>query len=255
MVNLAKSDEAPKIPERVHIASVGYEIDRIVLPFRQTKGERIHLIIRKDDDARGQKCLKAIKQELESDKKPYEIHAIDYDDLFNLIFHNRKIIGDELEKGNHVFVNISSGGNIQAAASHFASLTFKEGVTAYYAHPKTYPEKVDSERPQRSAGLEKIQTLPNYSIELPNNDHLKFMKIVAQSEHPSKKEIRDACVKSGLIAAKGKTAPYGHVVMENKYIRPLEERGLLRVEDKGRRGRVHLTDKGTNTLRLTGLLQ
>jgi len=36
MVNLAKSDESPKIPERVHIASVGYEIDRIVLPFRGT---------------------------------------------------------------------------------------------------------------------------------------------------------------------------------------------------------------------------
>lgn len=255
MLRTTRGYESPRIPERVHIAPVGYEIDRIVLPFRQIRGECMHLIIRKDNDARGEKCLAAIERELDSDRKPYEIHAIDYDDLFNLIFHSRKIIGNELEKGNHVFVNISSGGNIQAAACHFASLTFKEGVIAYYVHPKTYPENVDPERPQRSEGLEKIQTIPNYFIELPNDDHLRFMKIVSESKHPSKKEIRDTCVKSGLIAPRGKTAPYGHVVMENKYIQPLEERGLLMVEEKGRRARVRLTDKGMNTLRLTGLLQ
>jgi len=238
-------------PERVHIAPIGFEIDRIVLPFLKMGGERIHLIVRKGRNERGQKCVKAVKEDLEAKGKPYTEHETELD-LFKFIHVCRKVIDEELKAGNHVFVNLSSGGSIQAAACHFATLTFKDGVTAYYAYPERYNEKADPKRPEYSSGLTKIETVPHYSIELPGDDELKFLKLVADIKIPSKKAIVEACIEKGLISSEGKSKPYGHVVLENRYIKPLEEKGLLAVEDKGRRSRVRITEKGRNTLAITG---
>lgn len=240
-----------KIPERVHVAPVGFEIDRIVLPFLEMKGERIHLIVRKERNARGDRCVEGITQELKRHSKPFELHKIDLD-LFKIIHVCRQVIAEELKSKNHVFVNISSGGSIQAVASHFATLTFRDGVSAYYAYPETYVEKVDPSRPQASSGISRIEVIPHYSIELPDDTELAFLKIVAEARIPSKRAILEECRRRGIISQEGKSKPYGHVVLENKFVKPLESSGLLRVLDKGRRSRILLTEKGLNTLHLSG---
>lgn len=241
-----------RIPERVHIAPVGFEIDRVVLPFLEMKGERMHLIVRKERNERGDRCVEAIVRDLSVHSKPFELHKIDLD-LFKIIHVCRQVIAGELKSGNHVFVNISSGGSIQAVASHFATLTFRDGVSAYYAYPSAYMEKVDPSRPQASSGISRIEIIPHYSIELPDANELAFLRIVAEARIPSKKVILEECRRQGIISPEGKSKPYGHVVLENKYVKPLESSGLLRVEDKGRRRRIMLTEKGLNTLHLSGM--
>jgi len=250
MVNSLKN-EGMKFPERVHVAPIGFEIDRIVLPFLAMKGERIHLIVRKGRNERGDKCVKGVKEDLEAKKRLYEVHETELD-LFKLIHLCRGVVEKELKAGNHVFVNMSSGGSMHAVACHFATLTFKEGVSAYYAYPERYIESVNSDRPQLSAGLSKVEIVPHYSIELPGENELRLLKIVAEAKIPSKKAILEACIEGGLITSEGKSKPYGHVVLDNRFIRPLEEKGLLTVEDKGRTARVTPTEKGINTLILNG---
>lgn len=248
---MPQSLETGNFPERVHIAPVGFEIDRVVLPFMKMKGERIHLIVRRDSNERGTKCLEAIKGDLERLQKPYEIQKVDLD-LFKIIYACRRIIDGELEASNHVFVNISSGGSIQGVACHFATLTFKKGVTAYYAYPETYIEVVDSKRPQNSAGLDRIEVVPHYSIDLPSADEISFLLLLAKETPLKKSEVLKECLQSGLISTRGKSKPYGHVVLENRFIRPLEAKELLVVEGRGRGSRVRLTEKGKNTLLLNG---
>ncbi len=240
-----------KIPERVHIAPIGFEIDRVVLPFIAMKGERLHLILRNGRNVRGDKCVNGIKNDLLEQKKVFEVHQVDLD-LFQIICTCRRIIDEELKNGNTIFVNMSSGGSIQAVACHFATITFKAGVMAYYAYPETYLEKVDPARPQASVGLSKIELVPHYSIELPDESEMLFLRIIAESRIPSKKEILEECKRAGLIAATGKSKPYGHVVLENRFIKPLMGKGLISVDDWGRRSRVHLTEDGKNTLHITG---
>lgn len=240
-----------RIPERVHIAPIGFEIDRVVLPFLAMKGERIHLILRNGRNTRGDKCVSEIKKDLEKNNKAFEMHQVDLD-LFQIICTCRRIIDEELKKGNAVFVNMSSGGSIQAVACHFATITFKTGVSAFYAYPETYMDKVEQARPQASAGLSKIELVPHYSIELPDENEMRFLRMVAESKIPSKKGLLEDCKDAGLIAGAGKSKPYGHVVLENRFIKPLAEKGLIAVEDWGRRSRVRLTENGKNTLHITG---
>lgn len=241
-------------PERVHVAPIGFEIDRIVLPFLAMKGERIHLIVRTGRNERGERCVKTICEELDKKGRPYEKHETELD-LFKLIFMCRRVIEQELKAGNHVFVNMSSGGSMHAVACHFATITFKEGVSAYYAYPERYNQSIDPNRPEATSGLSKIETVPHYSIELPGEEELKFIKIVAKTKIPSKKAILEACIEEGLISSEGKSKPYGHVVLENRFLRPLVDKNLLDVEGKGRRSRVILTEKGRNTLAITGWLK
>lgn len=240
-----------QIQERVHVAPIGFEIDRVVLPFLAMKGERLHLILRNGRNARGNRCVSEIRKDLEANKKSYEIHQVDLD-LFQIIYTCRKIIDDELKKCNAVFVNMSSGGSIQAVACHFATITFKSGVSAFYAYPETYIEKVNPMRPQASAGLSRIELMPHYSITLPDDSEMLFLRIVAESKLPSKKVLLEECERAGLIASTGKSKPYGHVVLENRFIKPLADKGLITVEDRGRRSRVRLTENGKNTLHITG---
>lgn len=238
-------------PERVHIAPVGFEIDRVVLPFIKMKGERIHLIVRRDSNERGINCQEKIVEDLERAQKPYQIHKAELD-LLKLIYTCRKIIEGELDSGNHVFVNISSGGSIQGVACHFATLTFKKGVSAYYAYPERYIEMVDPNRAQNSAGLSKIEMVPHYSIDLPTPEEMSFLVLVGQSKDSRKSILLRRCLESGLFSVEGKSKPYGHVILESRYIRPLEEKELLVVEGRGRNSRVLLTEKGRNTLLLNG---
>ena len=248
---MSKNIAIGEVPERVHIAPVGFEIDRVVQPFLKMKGERIHLIVRRDSNKRGINCINRITEDLENAKKAYKIHRTDLD-LFKLIYTCRKIIGEELASGNHVFVNISSGGSIQGVACHFATLTFKKGVSAYYAYPEKYIEVVDPERAQNSAGLSKIEIVPHYSIELPTPEEMAFLVLVGQHGEMKKSLLLKKCIESKLFSVDGKSKPYGHVVLESRYIRPLEEKELLVVEGRGSGSKVMLTEKGKNTLLLNG---
>ncbi|HRU82110.1 MAG TPA: hypothetical protein P5168_06115, partial [Candidatus Methanomethylicus sp.] len=111
---------------------------------------------------------------------------------------------------------------------------------------------VNPSRPQASAGLSRIEMVPHYSIELPDESEMRFLRIVADARIPSKRGLLDECERAGLIASTGKSKPYGHVVLENRFVKPLTDKGLIYVEDRSRRSRVRLTENGKNTLHITG---
>ena len=58
-----------KIAERIHVAPVGFEVDRIVLPAIQMKADRVYLLIhdnRSEDKA--SLWIKDVKKELKANK-------------------------------------------------------------------------------------------------------------------------------------------------------------------------------------------
>ena len=121
---------------RIHIAPVGFEVDRIVLPAKNMKADRIWLIIHSDptDDA-GQPFSKLITEQLEAINIEYYIEYADRTDLFDTLRALRKII--LREKNNAILVNVSVGSKIQAIASMMACMMFKDEVDImpYYAVP------------------------------------------------------------------------------------------------------------------------
>jgi hypothetical protein len=238
--------------ERVHVAPVLYEVDRLVLPMEELKGERVHLMLIKTKNERARACLEKLKEALERLGKPYTIHE-DRFDLFELISSYKAVIEGELKKGNFVYVNLSSGGAIQAVAANYAAMEFEGGVQAFFAYPERFEDNFDHERPQNSSGISRISVLPHFNLKMPDDGKLQFLHIVGRLGEPTKAEVLAELGSKGLIISNGKSRPYGHVILENRFIKPLEKTGLVAVhKNGGRECRLALTEKGKNTLLVNG---
>jgi hypothetical protein len=252
MLNTVPRGDDGTVQERVHIAPVLFEVDRLILPIQMLRGERVHLMLIRTRNERFLACLGKVKAALDGLRKPYKLHEDEFD-LFGLISSYKRVIEGELEKGSMVYVNLSSGGSIQAIAANYAAMEFEGGVQAFFAYPERYEEDFDRKNPQSSSGVSRISILPHFGLKMPNESKFQFLELVGGLGEPTKGEVLEACGRSGLIICKGKSRPYGHVVLDDRFIKPLAELGLVRVErNGGRESRISLTEKGRSTLLVNG---
>ena len=88
---------------RVHIAPVGYEIDRIVLPAKQERADKVWLLVHdnKSDD-KAVPFVSKITKKLEKLRIKVIQESHDRRDLFKIIRAVKSII--EKEKGNEIYV-------------------------------------------------------------------------------------------------------------------------------------------------------
>src|SRR5579864_218680 len=100
---------------RVHIAPVGFEVDRIVLPAKEMKADKIWLLIHNNPaQDKAKAYVENIKNELKKAKIHFEIANLDRLDLFMVLKSVKEIV--EKEKSNDIYINVSSGSKIQAIA-------------------------------------------------------------------------------------------------------------------------------------------
>ena len=154
---------------RVHIAPVGFEIDRIVLPAVRKKADRVWLITDKfsHQEDKGSPYAESIAKKLKASNIDCQQASADRIDLFDILRALRTIIFHE--KGNHILVNVSVGSKIQAIASMMACMMFKDMATIkpYYVVPEKYTNLLEEKRNQETEGMKDIIALPEYKIEIP----------------------------------------------------------------------------------------
>ena len=125
---------------RVHIATVGYEIDRVVLPAKQERADKVWLLVHenKSDDKAVPFVSKIIKQ-LEKLRIEVVQESHDRRDLFKIIRAVKSII--EQEKGNEIYVNLATGSKIQAIGTMMACMMFNDesNIHPFYVEAKNYP--------------------------------------------------------------------------------------------------------------------
>jgi hypothetical protein len=236
---------------RVHIAPVGFEVDRIVLPASNMRADRVWLIIHSDsiDDA-GQPFSKLISERLEKDQIEFKMEYADRTDLFDTLRVLRRIILKE--KNNAILVNVSVGSKIQAIASMMACMMFKDEVDIlpYYAVPEKY---VNIPREQETAGLKKVLKLPEYKIETPPNHLIHCLKIIHErsDNRIANKDLRDQALARDLIhVERDKNSDQsGYMALKTNLIEPLLKWKFVRVEKIGRRHDLVLTEDGLNALK------
>jgi hypothetical protein len=161
---------------RIHIAPVGFEVDRIVLPAKHMKADKVWLILHDDpSDDIGKSFSNSIGKQLSEVGIEYKIENADRTRLFDTLRALRTIILKE--KKNAIFVNVSVGSKIQAIASMMACMMFKDdaNIKPYYAVPERY-ETIPRE--QETVGLKQIVTLPEYKIETPPDNLIKCLEII-----------------------------------------------------------------------------
>lgn len=236
---------------RVHIAPVGFEIDRIAMPAKTMKADRVWLLMHGEpskDRARG--YMEKIKAQLKKDK--IEVHAeySDRFDLFKILKSVREIV--EKEEGNDIFVNCSSGSKIQAIACMMACMMFqgKTKLTPYYAEPESYSSVKGA---QLSAGVKSVVKLPAYEIHTPKPALVQALKIIKQQGGKiTKKEMARLAEERKLIVVNAREENFQQArfaSLDKNIIQPLlNEWKFIEVERIGRTRWIKITPEGNGAV-------
>src|SRR3989338_6442504 len=162
---------------RIHIAPVGFEVDRIVLSAKKAKADKVWLVIHNNSsEDKAIPFIDKVQKQLKKAGIKVELARADRTDLFQTI----KVIKDIIlkEQENDIFVNVASGSKIQAIACMMACMIFndKKNVKPFYAYAEEY---VGFSGKEQSKGVKKLQELPSYEIQRPKPELIKALKIIA----------------------------------------------------------------------------
>ncbi len=97
---------------RIHIAPVGYEIDRIVLPAKKMRADKVFLLVHENpNEDKATKFYDIIDKKLK--KLDIETEKVYHNrlDLFQIIKSVKELI--QYQSNDSVYVNLASGSKIQ----------------------------------------------------------------------------------------------------------------------------------------------
>lgn len=234
---------------RVHIAPVGYEIDRIVLCAKQEKADRVWLLLHENkiDDKAGPFIAK-IASQLKKQKIEVREEYHDRRDLFKIIRAVKNIVMHE--KGNEIYVNLASGSKIQAVGTMMACMMFDEDglIHPFYVEAERYPG-FEGKAPI-STGIKDIQNVPPYSIRVPDQKLVSALKIVLENNGKlTKKEMARYAEERKLITINAREKNHSmarFASLDKNIIQPLEEWGFVETEKIGRNRWIKITKDGEN---------
>jgi len=233
---------------RVHIAPLGFEVDRIVLPLKETKADRLWLLVHeKTAEDKSGPYLEKIKKECRKMRVELKISYADRLNMFKIIKSVKEIIA--AEENNYIYINVASGSKIQAIACMMACMILKEckNIQPFYAEPETYAA---FEGKQQSFGIKETFPLPTYEIQTPKQKLLDALKIVHESKNQkiTKKEMAIVAEERGLItinAEKSNHSQARFASLDKNIIEPLvDEWNFVEVEKIGRNRWIKITQDG-----------
>ena len=233
---------------RVHIAPVGFEIDRIIVPAINMRADKVWLIGHSNLSAdKARPFLEKIRKTLA--KKNIQVKEVVADRfrLFDIVKTVKEIIFEE--QSNDVYLNVARGSKIHAVGMMMATMIFddRSNLHPFYAQAKEYHHTKISQ--PHTTGIEAIHDLPTYRIQTPEKKHLQALKIIVDDGGKiSKKEMAIAAETEGLIVINAEPSNHSQArfaSLDKNIISPLEnEWGYIRIEKVGRNRWIHLTDEG-----------
>jgi hypothetical protein len=252
---------------RVHVAPVGFEVDRIVLPAIRMKADRVWLIVHNEPHAdKGGRFVKLIQSKLKDARIDCLQAQANRIDLFDILRVLRIIV--LREKGNSILVNVSVGSKIQAIASMMACMMFKDiaMIKPYYVVPQRYNSTlVKEEEKQETEGVKDIIGLPEYKIEIPTDRLIRCLDIINKKTDGkiTKRELKDLAIEHNLIyvddnkkliggkkRARGEYSDQAAYMTLNKnLIEPLLDWRFITESKIGSHHVVSLTDDGKHALK------
>jgi hypothetical protein len=237
MVNLTKM--------RIHIAPVGFEIDRVVLPALDMRADKVWLIQhdKPGADKAGTYAAK-ITSQLNRNKIAVRSAKADRESIFSILKAVKDVFLEESK--NDIYVNVSSGSKVQAIACMMACMIFKEfNVTPYYVVPKSYPSTGEV---QQSSGMEGIVELPKYQIQKPKAELVQALRIIMKhGKKITKKEMAKIAEAEKLITinSENHADQARFASLDANIIQPLVEQWkFVEIEKIGRNRWIKITPEG-----------
>ena len=232
---------------RVHIAPVGFEIDRVVIPAIEMKADKVYLL-RHDNYAEDKSgpYLEKIAKKLEKEGIGTKIIDVNRFTLFGIIRVVKEII--QAEHDHDIYLNIASGSKIHAVGSMMAAMIFddRSNIHPYYAQAKEYPTYKGKE--QQTFGVEDIHNLPTYQIRTPPPKLLDALSIIKAEDRITKKRLAEIADEHDLINVGAREENFQQArfaSLDKNIIHPLEhDWEFIKVEKVGRNRIITLTKEG-----------
>ena len=233
---------------RIQIAPVGYEIDRVVLPAKQEKADKVWLLVHeKTSEDKSGPYLEKIKKECKKTGVELKISYVDRLKMFGIIKSVKEIITEE--ENNYIYINVASGSKIQAIACMMACMVLKEckNLQPFYAEPEKYAA---FEGKQQSFGLKDTIPLPTYEIQTPKPKLLQALKIVHESKNQkiTKKEMAIIAEEQEIITINSEEKNHSQArfaSLDKNIIQPLvDEWNFVEIEKIGRNRWIKITQDG-----------
>ena len=244
---------------RVHVAPVGFEVDRIVIPAIQMKADRVWLITHNNPSVdKGHQFVASVQDKLKQARIECLQTEADRTELFHTLRALRIIILKE--KGNSILVNVSVGSKIQAIASMMACMMFKDiaMIKPYYVVPERYTSPLAEE----TKGVKKVIPMPEYKIELPDEKLIRCMAIINERTDGeiTKHDLKDLAKERNLIHVAEKKIPgdkrtkkeysdqSDYMSLNKTLIEPLRDWRFITETKVGTNHIISLTDEGKDAL-------
>jgi len=232
---------------RIHIAPVGYEIDRIVLPAKEMKADKVFLLVHENpSEDKATKFYDNIVKKLQ--KLNIETEKVYHNrlNLFQIIKSVKELI--QLQSNNSVYVNLASGSKIQSVGCMMACQMFNDNsnVSPYYVEAKEY---TGFSGEAISKGIKEIQGVSTFEIQKPDSKLIQALKIIKENDgNLSKKEMARLAVENNLISVNAENESQATFAsLDQNIISPLEKKwGFIEVEKIGRTRWIKITNEGVN---------
>ena len=235
---------------RVHIAPVGFELDRITIPAKEMRADKVWLIGHSnfsEDDARP--FLDKVQKILKKNNIEVKVSTANRFKLFDIVKTVKEIIFEEKENKNEIYLNVASGSKIHSVGLMMACMIFDErsDIHPFYAQAKQYLHTKVTE-PQ-TKGIKEIHHLPTYQIMTPKLEHLLALKIIKENGGKmKKKDMAEKAEDANLITINARPDNYSQArfaSLDKNIISPLEKNWkYIETKKVGRTRWIKLTDEG-----------
>jgi hypothetical protein len=247
----------PFVPRRIHVAPVGFEVDRVADPIIQMRGELAILFANRSAEDLATQFRNRIIERLRRASIKTEIVRAPIFDLYSTTQEMLRVL--RAHRHDQLHVNVSSGSKVQALSGFIAtSLANSEGlpVEAYYAEPTGYSQT--GEEPL-SHGFRQAFTMPTLTLKTPGPALREAMELL-ENGPLAKLELAVKLARGGVLDA-NRLTPAGRpkddacrvslqTALDGRVIRPLSDWGFITTTRVGKHIRVSLTDAGILGLRL-----
>ena len=233
---------------RVHIAPVGFELDRIIIPAVKMKADKVWLVVHDNvTEDKSNKYRQKIEKALEKKGIKTEIAHANRLRLFPIIKAVTEIIFKE--RKNDIYVNVATGSKIHAIGCMMACMLFddRDKIHPFYAQAEKYPEYEGTG--QETYGVSEIHSLPTYRIGTPKRELLEAMRIIKDAGgRIQKKKMAEEAEKSKIITVNAREQNFTQArfaSLDKNIVQPLVETWrFIEVEKIGRNRWLKLTEEG-----------
>ena len=241
--------------QTVHIAFVGYEVQRVSEPVIQLKGTKAYLFTSAPDDT-AQEYWNQVHKELRKYGIPIIDKIADPWNVGEILRAYRAIIDFEKLQGNDVAINVSTGSKMAVLAGMMAAMLW--GVRVYYAHiGYAKQDKVRDYGLNLPPGVTKgadggkieairdITWLPVLRITGPQEAELQVIgALMTTPEGMSKDTLIRRLVAVGAFPAETNILSTAMYMRLNRLLKPMQDNGQVRIEGERKKARIHLTHEG-----------